>query len=218
MDKIYIALAEDHELMRNGLSLILESFEDFSLIHSAQNGKELLEFIEENKTLPDVILLDIDMPELNGFDTCQKILEKHQDVGIIFLTSHVSKKFIETAISIGGSGYLSKSADVDEIKEAIKDVFHKGYYYNEFMDVNSVKLLLESGNIKHQIPTKIELTPREKDFIRLLCQEMTDTEIADHMNISALSAKTYRKNLLKKVGVNKAIGLAMFAVKNNLIE
>lgn len=217
MDKIYIALAEDNELMRNGLSLILESFDDFILLQSAQNGKELIDFIEQNKTLPDVILLDIDMPELNGFSTCQEILSKHKEVGIIFLTSHVSKKFVQNAVSVGGHGYLSKSSDVDEIKEAINEVYRKGYYYNEFIDIDSVKLLLESGNVRQAIASNIDLTTRETDFIRLLCQEMTDPEIAEQMNISVLSATTYRKNLLKKIGVKKAIGLAMFAVKNDLL-
>lgn len=217
MNKIYIALAEDYELMRNGLSLILESFNDFVLLHSAQNGKELIDFIEQNKTLPDVILLDIDMPELNGFETCQKILAKHKEVGIIFLTSHVSKKFVQNAVSVGGHGYLSKSSDVDEIREAILEVSQNGYYYNEFIDIDNVKLLLKNGNVKQKIASNIVLTPRETDFIRLLCQEMTDAEIAEQMNISALSAETYRKNLLKKIGVKKAIGLAMFAVKNDLL-
>ncbi|MES2588820.1 MAG: response regulator transcription factor [Bacteroidota bacterium] len=217
MDKIYIALAEDHELMRNGLSLILESIENVVLLHSATNGKELINFFEENKTLPDIILLDIDMPELDGFETCKEIKEKYKDVGVIFLTSHISKKFIENAILVGGQGYLSKSSDVDEIIEAIQEVYFNGYYYNEFVEISLIKQLLEKGSIKQYFSSDIDLTPREIDFIRFLCKEMTDAEIGNEMNISPLSAETYRKKLLKKVGVKKAIGLAIFAVKNDLL-
>jgi DNA-binding NarL/FixJ family response regulator len=216
-EKIHIALAEDNEIMRNGLALILESFPELNLLHTAVNGLELLQQIEESKTLPDIILLDIDMPQLNGFDTCLEIRAKYKEVGVIFLTSHISPQFIQKAIKVGGHGYLSKNADVDDIIEAINEVQENGYYYNDLFSLDLVKQLLEKGSIKQSFSAKIDLTPREIDFLRLLCRELTDTEIAKELNISPLSAETYRKNLLKKVGVKKAIGLAIFAVKNNLL-
>lgn len=216
-DRIHLALAEDNEIMRNGLALILESFPSLNLLHTAVNGQDLLKQIEETKTLPDVILLDIDMPKLNGFDTCIEIRKRYKEVGVIFLTSHISNQFIQHAVKVGGHGYLSKNSDVDEILEAINEVREKGYYYNDLFHIDLVKDLLSKGNVKQDFPKVVDLTPREIDFLRLLCKEMTDAEIANELNISPLSAETYRKNLLKKVGVKKAIGLAIYAVKHNLL-
>ena len=217
MEKIYLAIAEDHQIMRNGLSMILESMPQYQLLHAAKDGQELVTMIETNMTLPDVILMDIDMPEKNGFEACKEITAKFSEVSVIFLTNHVSKKFIETAILAGGHGYLAKDSDIDIIVEAIDEVLENGYYYNEFWSIDLIKNLLEKGKIKHQFDSDINLTHRELEVLRAICQEKTDPEIAELLFISPLTAESYRKTLLKKVGVKKAVGLAIFAVKNNLV-
>lgn len=217
MDKIYLALADDHQLMRNGLSMILESMPQYHLLHAAKDGQELIEMILSHKTLPDVILMDIDMPEKNGFEACKEITERFPEVGVIFLTNHLSKKFIETAILAGGNGYLAKNADIDSITEAIEDVVESGFHYNEFWTVDLLKNLLKNGKIKHQFDDNIELTTREIEVLRCICEEKTDAQIAEELFISTLTVEGYRKTLLKKVGVKKAVGLAIFAVKNQLI-
>lgn len=217
MEKIYLALADDHEIIRNGMSMIIESMPKYHLLHASKDGQELIDMIEANKTLPDVILMDIDMPEKNGFDSCKEITNKYPEVNVIFLTNHISKKFVETAVLAGGHGYLAKNSDIDIIVEAIDEVLENGHYYNEFWSINLIKNLLEKGKIKHQFDSDIDLTHRELEVLRAICQEKTDSEIAELLFISPLTAESYRKTLLKKVGVKKAVGLAIFAVKNNLV-
>lgn len=217
MEKIYLAIADDHPIVRNGLTMIFETLPQYHLLHTSKDGNELIEMILSNKTLPDVILMDIEMPNKNGLDACKEISEKFPEVAVIFLTSHISKKFIETAIISGGNGYLAKDSDMDVITEAINDVIENGYYYNEFWSIDLVKLLLEKGKIKHQFDNDLQLTTREIEVLRLICQEKTDLEIAETLFLSQSTVEGYRKALLKKVGVKKAVGLAIFAVKNNLL-
>jgi DNA-binding NarL/FixJ family response regulator len=217
MEKIYLAIADDHPIVRNGLTMIFESLPQYHLLHAAKDGNQLIEMILSNKTLPDIILMDIDMPNKNGLDACKEICEKFPEVAVIFLTSHISKKFIETAIISGGNGYLAKDSDIDIITEAIDEVLENGYYYNEFWSIDLVKLLLEKGKIKHLFDNELQLTTREIEVLRLICQEKTDLEIAETLFLSQSTVEGYRKALLKKVGVKKAVGLAIFAVKNNLL-
>jgi DNA-binding NarL/FixJ family response regulator len=217
MEKIYLALADDHQLMRNGLSMILEEMPQYHLLHAAKDGKELIDMILSNKTLPDVVLLDIDMPIKNGFEACKEINEKFPEVNVLFLTSHISKKFIETAVLSGGNGYLAKNSDIDTIVEAIEEVMENGLYYNEYWTIDLLKNLFKNGKIKHQFEDNIELTTREIEVLRAICEEKTDAQIAEQMCLSQLTIESYRKSLLKKTGAKKAVGLALFAVKNNII-
>ncbi|MBI2257407.1 MAG: response regulator transcription factor [Flavobacteriia bacterium] len=217
MEKIYLALADDHQLMRNGFSMILETIPQFQLLHSAKDGKELIDMILSNKTLPDVVFMDIDMPIKNGFEACKEINEQFPEVHVLFLTNHISKKFIETAILSGGNGYLAKDSDIETIIEAINEVIENGFYFNEYWTIDLLKNLLKNGKIKHQFEDNIELTTREIEVLRAICEEKTDAQIGDKLNISHLTAESYRKSLLKKIGVKKAVGLAIFAVKNNII-
>ena len=217
MKFIHVALAEDNRILRNGLELIIQDNPKLKILYTAENGSEIIEKTNLAEKLPDVILMDIDMPIFNGFEATKEILKKFPQINIIFLTSHINLPFIEMAIHAGGNGYLSKDAEVDEIFEAIQEVYEKGYYFNELIRFDLIKTFLEKGKLKHTIDFGIHFSPRELDYIRLLCQEKTDQEIADELYISVLSAETYRKNILKKIGVKKSIGVAIYAVKNGLI-
>lgn len=217
MNKTYIALAEDNQLMRNGLSLILQENPALELTHVAKNGKEIIDVIGKSDPKPHIVLMDIDMPILNGFEASKQLTFTYPDMGIIFLTSHISKSFIENAIYAGGHGYLSKNADVHTIFEAIEEVQNNGFYYNEFLNQELITHLLENGKIKQNLSDTIQLTSREIDFLKLICLEKTDAEIAKELNISPLSADTYRKNLMRKIGVRKSIGLAIYAIQKKII-
>lgn len=217
MQTINLALAEDFELMRDGLSLILEAFPQYNLLHAAKDGQELIEMIERHETLPDIILMDIDMPKKNGFDTCKYINEKFPEVSVIFLTNHISRRFIEEAVLSGGNGYLAKNSDINTIGEAIDEVIENGHYYNEFWSIDLIKNLVQKGKIKHRFENGIVLSDRELEVLLAICGEKTDAQIAEQLFISPLTAESHRKALLKKIGVKKSVGLAIFAVKNQLI-
>lgn len=217
MEKIYIAIADDHQIIRDGLSMIFNNMPQYELLHAAKDGEELIQLINEHKTLPDIILMDIDMPNKNGLDVCEEINDKFPEVAVIFLTNHISRKYIETAILAGGQGYLAKDSDVDTIKLAIDEVFENGFYYNEYWSIDLIKSLMDKGKVKHTFGDNIVLTDREMDVLLRICEEKTDTQIAEELLISKLTVESYRKSLIKKIGVKKSIGLAIFAIRENLI-
>jgi DNA-binding NarL/FixJ family response regulator len=215
--KYTIVVAEDQQIVREGLSYILKSMCDLELIFVAKNGQELLDWLSEADTYPDFALLDIDMPVKNGFDTCAEISRKYPSISSVFLTHHISKKFIETAVLSGATGYLSKDSSAATIKEATSDIKLNGYYFNKYWTLDLVHNLLKKGKIKHKFDLEIELTTREIEVLRAICLELTDAEIAEKLFLSQLTVESYRKSLLRKVGVKKAIGLAIFAIKNNIL-
>lgn len=217
MEHIRVAIAEDQPIVLNGLALILTGHEQLKVTHLAENGKQLLEKIEASKELPHAVLMDLDMPVMNGFEATKIISEKYPEIKIIFLTSHINLPFIEKAILLGGHGYLSKDAQVEEIHDALLEVTKQGFYFNEFISYEQLKKLLGQSKIKPNFDLKIKLSPREIDFIRLLCKEKTDQEIASELFITTLTAESYRKTILRKLGVKKSVGIAVYAVKNNLV-
>lgn len=217
MEHIRVAIAEDHPVVLNGLAMILQGHEQLKVSLLAENGKSLLEKMELCSELPHAVLMDIDMPVMNGFETTKIINEKYPDVKVVFLTSHSNSSFIEKAIFFGGHGYLTKDAEVDEIYDALVEVTKQGFYFNEFISYDQLKKLLGQGKIKPNFDTRIKLSPREIDFIRLLCKEKTDQEIANELFITLLTAESYRKTILRKLGVKKSVGAAVYAVKHNLI-
>lgn len=217
MEHIRVAIAEDQPIVLNGLALILKGHEQLRVTHLAENGKLLIEKIDASKELPHAVLMDLDMPVMNGFEATKIISEKYPDIKIVFLTSHINLPFIEKAILLGGHGYLSKDAQVEEIHDALLEVTKQGFYFNEFIRYEHLKKLLSQSKIKPNFDLKIKLSPREIDFIRLLCKEKTDHEIASELFITTLTAESYRKAILRKLGVKKSVGIAVFAVKNNLV-
>ena len=216
MEKIYLAIAEDNKLMRDGLSLIMKTNPKYELIHVAKNGQELIQKIEDRKTLPDIILMDIDMPKIDGFEACTQITTKHKEVGVIFLTAHISEAFVKKAILAGGHGYISKDASTEEVFEAIDEVFTNGYYYNEHIDIDSIKLMIQNGTITQKFSKNVSLSQEEVEYIKSLCFENTGasnrSEVLEHDN-----SETSRKKLLDKIGAKKSIELAIYATQKNLL-
>ena len=201
MENIRVAIAEDQPIVLNGLAMILSGHEQLKVTHLAENGKMLIEKMEASKELPHAVLMDLDMPVMNGFETTKLISELYPDVKIIFLTSHINHSFIEKAILLGGHGYLSKDSQVDEIHDALLEVTKQGFYFNEFISYEQLKKLLTQSKIKPNFDLKIKLSPREIDFIRLLCKEKTDQEIANELFITPLTADSFRMGLVRKLGV-----------------
>lgn len=215
--KIKVAVVDDHPMIRQGLKLILESKLEFEVLFDAQDGNEVLEKLKTSTSIPDVILMDIDMPNKNGLDACIEVNTLYANTSVLFLTNHISKKYIETAILYGGRGYITKDSCVETMTNAIIDVERDGYYLNEIWSIELIQSLLKKGKIKHQFDLDVQLTTREIEILREICFELTDIQIAEKLFLSPYTVESYRKSLLKKIGVKKSVGLAIFAVKNNII-
>lgn len=216
MGKIKVGIAEDQNIMRNGLVQLLQDDEGLEITHIAENGQVLLDLIESTKIIPDVTLIDIEMPVLNGFETTRILKSTYPEINVLFLSTHTGKNFIEKAIAKGANGYISKDEEIDKVFEAIHEVYENGVYFNEMISFNLIQDYLSSGKIKPKFIKEELLSAREIEFIRYICQEKTDQEIADLMNLSIHTSLSYRKAIMKKIGVKKSIGIVIYAIKHEI--
>lgn len=213
---IRIALADDHKLLRSGLVSILQSNPTFKVVQEASNGRELINGLDESK--PDVILLDLEMPVLSGKETLEEIRTQNQDIKVLILTMHQNKAFIYQMMELGANGYLVKDTDPQEVIEAIQKVYTSDFYFSE-----TVSRAMLSGISNPSLNPTSELathglTERELDVLKLICKEMTTTEIGEALFLSPKTIEGYRKVLMEKINARNMAGLVLFAVKHNLLE
>lgn len=208
---IKVAIVDDHKLFRQGLSVILASRENIEVVGKYESAVILLKFIENLEV--DVILLDIDMPDLDGIAAAPQIFKLNKKVKIIILSMHLSSHKIQDAINANVQGYLLKSSDDNEVAQAIEDVFYgKEYFAKEVQEE-----LIESDRRKED-PSYVELTPRELDILKLVCEEFSSQDIAEKLNISIHTADTHRRNLLSKTKCKNSIGLVKYAYDNSIFS
>ena len=176
MKPIKLAIADDHKIFRTGLKATLEDCVDFELIIEASNGKELIGLLATK--IPDVVLMDIKMPEMDGMQTTAHIRQHFKEVKVLALSMHNEDKYIVDMMKAGASGYLLKNAEPEEIIEAIKTVDQKGFYFNEHLSVTLIKQLVGPGH-SEGAHHAVELNEREVAILKLVCQEYSNQEIAE---------------------------------------
>lgn len=215
---IRIAITDDEALFRKGMKLILEDYSDFHIMIEAEHGQDLLDKIQSAPELPDVLLLDLKMPVLNGIETAKIIRERFPSISIIVLSAHVSKAFVINMIEIGAGSYLAKNSDPAEVADTIRAVHAKGFHYNNLVLEVIRENLVNKNAVKPRSGFEVELTSREKEVLQLICQQYTTTEIAEKLFISARTVDGHRNNLLSKLGCRNTAGLAVYAIQNGLIH
>lgn len=207
---IKVAIVDDHKLFRQGLAVMLTAKENLKVVEKYESALELLVHIADVEV--DLILLDIDMPGMTGIEAAPEILKLKPNVKIIILSMHLSSTKIQEAVAAKVNGYLLKTTGDEEVAEAVETVMNgKDYFSNE-----AHAELIESYRRKGD-PSYAELTPREKDILKLVCQEMNSHEIADKLFISVHTADTHRRNLLSKTGCKNSVGLVKYAYDNDLL-
>ena len=181
MEHIKIAIADDEKLFREGLKLVIDSLPDIDILIEAANGQELLDQLDDHNDLPDVLLLDMQMPVMDGVKTTQSLHKRYPSIHIIILSTHFKKSFILNMIEMGASSYLGKDTDPDELSKTIREVVKNGFYYNQ----NVIQYIRDNVSTKKKnSPTfSISITSREKDVLELICNQYTTTEIADKLYI-----------------------------------
>lgn len=211
---INVALADDHVLVRAGLAQIINKQDKLNVKCQASNGKELLALLEHESV--DVVLLDIDMPVMDGKATLDRIVVDFPDVKVIMLTVHQHDSFIVHMMKAGAHGYLLKECEPEEVISAIKQVHEEGLYFNDRVS----KALLggvASPKSNHVSTIGESLNQRELEVLELICKEKTTSQIADELFLSPKTIEGYRKSLLEKTNTKNVAGLAIYAVKNGLI-
>ena len=207
---IKVAIADDHNLFRDGIKLIIDEEDDIKYIGGFQNGSELLSHLKYEE--PDIVLMDISMPVMDGFETTKKVLEKYPKVRIIVLSMHDDEEHYHKMIELGVKGFILKKSGSFEMVKAIREVYDGGNYFSQELLQN----VIISYNTKNN--SKIELTEREQDVLLLICNGYTNNEIGEKLFISPKTADNYRTALLKKTKTKNSAHLVMFAMRNKLIE
>lgn len=213
---IRYAIADDHKLFRRGVIAVLEDMPALKLVLEAENGRDLLNNLAKAK--PDIILLDLKMPEMDGIETAIEIRKQNNDVKIIVISMLDDEKYVIHLMEIGANGYLLKNAEPEEIKTAILTSYENGYYFNDFVNKALLKKLVHKTQLKPVFNKNIELTGRELEVLKLICQEQTANEISKLIFLSPRTVEGIRTKLLEKIGVKNTAGLVMYAVKNRIVE
>lgn len=213
-EKIKIIICDDHQILVLGLKSLLKDNSDVEVITTANNGLELLEVLKTKK--PDVILLDLDMPVMDGLETLKKIRTFNHEVKIISLTIHLEKDVIQKMMDNGANGYLLKSVSKNEILEAIRKV-HTGKIY---ISDEATNVLLDKGKLENKTPVLEEaveeLTKREIEILKLIAEGYSNTEIGQMLYISPRTVDTHRTNIMKKLNVKNIAGLIKYAIQTGL--
>lgn len=210
-----IILTDDHILLRDVLANLIDSFEECKIIGVAANGKELVKQINEG-LIPDIVVLDLNMPEMDGYETAQWLQEKHPDIRTLILTMYDSEIALIRLLQLGVRGFLKKDIHPFELKAAILSVADNGYYYAH----NTTGKLAGFFQKNHNSKTSMEramLTQLDIDFLKMAATDMTYKEIAQVMKISPRAIDGYRDSLFEKLDVKSRVGLAIYAVKNGIV-
>jgi two-component system, NarL family, response regulator DegU len=221
MSKIRIAVVDDHTLFRRGMATILEQVEDFEVVMDAVNGRDFLDKLA--KTPVDVVLLDLQMPELDGIKTTQILQKDYPDLKIIILSMHDEDQFVLHLMEIGASGYLLKDTDSDEVEKAIRKVMEAEHYFSEFVSRVMLRRMTRKGvkeNDKEKpklFNFKTDLSEREVQVLKHICEGLTTTEIGDLVALSPRTVEGHRLRMMEKLGLKNTAGLVAFAIKNQIV-
>lgn len=207
-----IAIADDHALFRKSLKLLIGSFENMEIVAGASNGIELLEKLQT--VTADILLLDLQMPEMDGFETCSKINELYPDMKILVLTLISEEDTIRKIMDMGVNGYFTKNTDPHELEKAIWKLQDNGFYFEKSLTAVIENIL---NNNKTTIKVPVSITHREMEIIRLAVNEYSGKEIADQLGISLKTVDVHKRNLMGKTHAKNFIGVITYALFNRLI-
>lgn len=212
--KTSVAIIDDHSLMRNALARLVNTFDDFTVIFEAGNGKEMKTMMAL-QTLPDIVMLDVNMPEMDGFETTRWLHKNYPQIKVLVLSMLSDEKTIIKMFRLGAKGYLLKNTDPEELKKALDAITDKDVYLSEYV---SGKLVSGLNKFADMDEKPVFLNERENEFLRWTCTELAYKDIAEKMNVSPRTADDYRQSLFGKLKVHSRVGLVMYAIKNGIVE
>ena len=214
--KFKIILVDDHTLLRDALSSLIHSFEEFSVINSLNNGTELIRALSEGYK-PDIVLLDLNMPILDGFETAKWLNVNYPEIKILILTMYDSEIALIRLLKVGVKGFLKKDTHPNELRVALNAVSENGYYYSQDTTGKLANLFQKNSETQNFVE-KAMLNENELEFLRLASTDLTYKEIAANLNLSPRAIDGYRDSLFDKLDVKSRVGLAIYAVKNGIVR
>lgn len=208
-----IVIVDDHLLIAKALEGIIDNFKEFEVIYVCENGKDLIQRFENNSKIPDIILLDISMPIMDGFETVLWLKEHHPNIKVMALSMQGDDKSVINMVKNGAKGYLLKNTHPKELEEALTKLNHDGFFYPDWAS----KIIFSTMNNNEKEKT-IKISDREKEFLKYTVTELSYKEIADKMCCSPRTVESYRDQLCEKLELKTRVGLAVFALKNGFGE
>lgn len=206
---ISIAIVDDHTLFRNGVAALMNEFDELKIIFEAGNGQQMQQMLA-NPPLPEVILMDINMPQMDGYEATKWVKEKYPQIKILALSMFEEDSAVIRMIKAGAGGYVLKGSKPRELLEAIKILNEKGSFVNEMVSGKLIRSVTQDG--------APDFSKREFDFLRHCCSELTYKEIADKMFVSPRTVDNYRESLFQKLNIKTRTGLVMYAIQNGIFK
>lgn len=219
MNYINLAIVDDQELFRQGIVALMNKIQGVKLLADVATGPELLHFLSNTDQKPEIILMDMEMPEMNGIELNRVIRQAFPEIKVIMLTLHDQGRYVYKMVEEGVCGYLSKNCSLEELEETIVKVHTSGFYFTEMIK----SALQQSSDFKKKQRSLFnnhlaDLTLREREIMNLICKEYTNAEIADKLYISPRTVEGHRNNLLLKTGSKNTAGLVVFAIKHGIYD
>ncbi|HEY9342591.1 MAG TPA: response regulator transcription factor [Hanamia sp.] len=218
LNVIKIAIADDHKIFRDGIKMALSSKENLKMIWEAEDGNDLLHKMAIKR--PDVLLMDIRMPEIDGIHAIEILRKEYEEVKIVVLTMYDDQQMISKMMEMGANAYLTKTTDPDEIYEAIITCMNEDFYFNQLVNNAVMGKLMQKKNVRKYYGSNIPVTFSEKELkiLQLLGEDKTTDEISKIIFLSPRTIETIRQNMKSKVGAKTIGGLLMYGMRNKLIE
>lgn len=211
-----IGLVDDHRLFRKSLALLVDTIEGAEVVLQAGNGKELFEQLESVSL--DLVLLDIQMPEMDGYETCKLLRKNYPDIKILIISQLTTKESIHKVMELGANGFYSKDAEPEKLEKAIKSIKEKEYFFDEDLAVVIREAILWEKRLPtNRLTAPISISHREMEVIRLACKELTSDEIADRLCINVRTVETHRKRIMEKTNTKNFIGVILYVLRNGLL-
>tara|TARA_R110001592_G_scaffold140938_1_gene362103 strand:- start:8442 stop:9083 length:642 start_codon:yes stop_codon:yes gene_type:complete len=212
MKKIRLLLADDHGIIRDGIKLMLNKTPEVEIVAEANNGQEVLDYLEKKSKSIDVVLMDINMPVMNGIEATQILTDKYKNINVLALTMHIEETYISNMLKAGALGYILKESNKNDLIEAIKSVATGKKYYSNDVSVALINSLMTSDQNKDN-----ELSERELEVLTYISSGLTNNEIGEKLFISGRTVETHRRNILSKLDVKNTAEMIRYAIRNNLV-
>jgi two-component system response regulator NreC len=217
MQKIRVLIADDHTLVRQGLRMMIQPQQDMEVVGEASNGREAVERAAELD--PDVVLMDLSMPIMNGLDAARHIIKTNPRIGVLILTMHLNEEYVFQALGAGAKGYIIKESSSEELIKAVRSVYRHETYIDPRIPREVIDQYIRRAN-QHDTSgaPKDILTPREREVLKLIAEGKSNKEIAQILDLSVKTVDVHRTNLMKKLNIHDVATLVKFAIKKGLIQ
>ena len=215
-DQIKVAIADDHKIFRDGIKMALKDKEYLRIIWEAEDGKDLMHKLKIKQ--PDVVLMDIRMPEIDGISAISLIRKEYETLKIIVLTMYDDQEMISKMMEMGANAYLTKTTDPEEIYQAILTCMNDDFYFNELVNKAVLMKLQHKKKVRQFYPNPVKFSEKELRILKLIAEDKTTEEISKEVFLSPRTIETIRQNMKQKVSAKTIAGLVMYAMRNKLLE